>query len=246
MHLVINYKVYSDIVTALCPRGYAVNNLINSNKWTEIWGDGIKVGNEAWDDSNTISGDGWKSDWSAIDDNFICFGGTSNSPDKCKMCIGGIPNNSKTDWDLVDTISDSAIISFSTSFIILIASIITAVSLVTIGSGSSSGIFSGINQMQLLLLIPLFRIYLPIEILQFYCQLNWTLFSFSFMNLDSIPSFNFISSYFGGEQTDDNLYTIGVVDKSILVNMLSPFILFVLTAIAYSVIAIAARCAHSK
>ena len=162
------------------------------------------------------------------------------------MCIGGIPNNSKTDWDLVDTISDSAIISFSTSFIILIASIITAVSLVTIGSGSSSGIFSGINQMQLLLLIPLFRIYLPIEILQFYCQLNWTLFSFSFMNLDSIPSFNFISSYFGGEQTDDNLYTIGVVDKSILVNMLSPFILFVLTAIAYSVIAIAARCAHSK
>ena len=51
MHLVINYKVYSDIVTALCPRGYAVNNLINSNKWTEIWGDGIKVGNEAWDDS---------------------------------------------------------------------------------------------------------------------------------------------------------------------------------------------------
>ena len=32
-------------MTAYCPGGYAVN------KWTEVWGDGIKVGNEAWDDS---------------------------------------------------------------------------------------------------------------------------------------------------------------------------------------------------
>ena len=42
----------------------------NGGNCVPIWGDGLRVAGEACDDTNTASGDGWNSTWTAIESNY--------------------------------------------------------------------------------------------------------------------------------------------------------------------------------
>ena len=48
--------------------------------WHTIWGDGLRVGSEQWDDANKNPGDGW-SDNCLIEKGYACKGGTYQTPD---------------------------------------------------------------------------------------------------------------------------------------------------------------------
>ena len=54
---------------------------IRGDTWYEIWGDGKKLGQWAWDDGNLIDADGWDH-WWMIEENAACTGGTTTSPGK--------------------------------------------------------------------------------------------------------------------------------------------------------------------
>ena len=41
--------------------------------WEELWGDGLNLGQYAWDDGNQVSGDGWSNTW-AIESGYTCQG----------------------------------------------------------------------------------------------------------------------------------------------------------------------------
>ena len=195
-----------------------------------------------WDDGNTSIGDGWKNDCSAIEDNYICFGGSSKTIDKCQKCGSlSIPNKNKDQWISVDSVSEPAILNYIASSVIIVTSALNFASLLVAGTASTASIFNGINQMQLMLLIPLFRVYLPIEVLAFYYQISWTLFSFNFMNSDKAPILNYISSYFSNDQPDDKLNLIGVEDTSIIIDLMSPFLIFIFAIIVYLTIAVIYR-----
>ena len=63
------------------------------SQWVTFWGDGLRVGSEKWDDENTKSGDGCKSDWSSVESGYVCSGGNSTSKDKWTICANGYYQN---------------------------------------------------------------------------------------------------------------------------------------------------------
>ena len=48
------------------------------NQWVTNWGDGLVYGAEVWDDANSVSGDGWTSDWTKIEDEWIWLNGSTS------------------------------------------------------------------------------------------------------------------------------------------------------------------------
>ena len=90
-----------------------------------------------------------------------------------------------------------------------------------IGGGSSQGIFSSVNQFQLLLIFPLFKFYLPLTIISFYQSLDWTLLSFDFIKFQEIEPFDKIYGEFESVQEDEYLNIIGIQQSSSLLNIFS-------------------------
>ena len=64
----------------------------NPTTWEPECGDGIEVSPEVWDDGNTNNNDGWKSDWSGVEDGWVwvkdAFG-----VDQCEKCDPGYYQN---------------------------------------------------------------------------------------------------------------------------------------------------------
>ena len=57
----------------LCPVGTIQQGTISPNVWGTSWGNGKIEGDEAWDDGNTNSGDGWNSNCSSIESGYIAI-----------------------------------------------------------------------------------------------------------------------------------------------------------------------------
>jgi cysteine-rich repeat protein len=94
-------------VTVTCSIGYSGTDSISPYRWKEIWGDGIRVGAELWDDGNTANNDGCNSNWGIVESNFICVGGTVTSSDTCTPWQTGYhPNGSPTSYKCVETWGD--------------------------------------------------------------------------------------------------------------------------------------------
>ena len=66
--------------------GFLQDNPTNPENWVTSWGDGLRVGQEIWDDFNILSGDGCSSDCLAIDKGWICIGGSNITKDSCEKC----------------------------------------------------------------------------------------------------------------------------------------------------------------
>ena len=73
--------------------GFYQNDPLNPTTCITHWGDGKRAGNEKWDDANTIDGDGWKGDWSSVEQNWVWSGGNPNSIDTCTQCLHGLYQN---------------------------------------------------------------------------------------------------------------------------------------------------------
>ena len=73
--------------------GFYQNDPINPTLWVSHWGDGLEVGTEKWDDGNTASGDGWKSDWSGVETSWVWDGGSSTTKDTCTFWSSGFYQN---------------------------------------------------------------------------------------------------------------------------------------------------------
>ena len=86
------------LMTTVWPTGYRGSDPSSPTKWKEICGDGIKVGDEQWDDGNTINNDGCQSDCTLITPGFA-WATTSGSVDVCiKWLTGYAVNSDKTAW----------------------------------------------------------------------------------------------------------------------------------------------------
>ena len=107
---------------------------------------------------------------------------------------------------------------------------LSSASLILAG-GSSQGLFGAVNQLQLMLLFPLFRLFVPTIIVKFYESLDWTLFSFNFISLGQIPVVNEIWESFEEEQEDMYLNIIGIEQTSSLLNIFSCLFLLLLLMI---------------
>ena len=78
---------------------YYQNDPSNPTSCIPKCGDGMRVSYEHWDDGNTISGDGWSSDWMKIEDGWACFGGYFGVTDVCvQWDLGYDPNPDYSTW----------------------------------------------------------------------------------------------------------------------------------------------------
>ena len=66
-------------ITIICLPGYDIRSSLEA--WVPIWGDGLRLGSEKWDDGNNLDGDGCKGDCSAIEPSWDCSGGSMTSKD---------------------------------------------------------------------------------------------------------------------------------------------------------------------
>ena len=70
--------------------GLYVNDINNPTQWIPHWGDGKRAGNETCDDNNTLSDDGCISDWTQIENPWVCSGGNITTKDVWQYCNSSI------------------------------------------------------------------------------------------------------------------------------------------------------------
>ena len=73
--------------------GFYQNDATNPTVWLTHWGDSLRAGSEKWDDGNTSNGDGWSSDCTSVESNYVWSGGSANSKDACTFCSTGFYQN---------------------------------------------------------------------------------------------------------------------------------------------------------
>ena len=142
------------------------------NQWVANWGDGLVYGAEVWDDANSVSGDGCASDWTTIEDRWTWVNGsTTHKSDWSIWDAGYEPNSTKTHWDIASTPSDITALIILTLFTTLINASFSLISSIK-SQSSIQSTFSGLNQLQLILLLPLIGAFVPTKVVQFIAGLN--------------------------------------------------------------------------
>ena len=77
-----------------CPAGYSLGEVEGEIFCHKTWGDGFRIEDEQWDDSNTNNGDGCNSNW-VVEEGFICTGGSAIVSDKWIRCPVGYKSYNK-------------------------------------------------------------------------------------------------------------------------------------------------------
>ena len=148
---------------------------------------------EAWDDENIESFDGWSSDWTKIEDGYSWFGGDigitdvwlqwdfGNNPkyDFSKWIGTEVPRNTKT---MAAASQAAAILGVSSNLVLTMFSSSTS---------TSSNSFGMLNQIQLVIILPLIGAYVPEKIYDYLKSMSSSLFNLSFLptsNSESIIS----------------------------------------------------------
>ena len=78
-----------------------------------------------------------------------------------------------------------------------------------------------INQLQLLIMLPILTNYFPSQLIQFILEMDFALLSFDFIPISDILFLNIIADELYVPQSDEFLNEIGLESNSSLVNYLS-------------------------
>ena len=135
------------------------------------WGNSVRTINEDWDDGNLNNGDGWNSQW-IVEEGYTWTGGSSISID--------IWSNNLISKNNSDEIISSQILSTIFLSILSIEIILSWVSTLLVG-GSVQGTFNLINDVQLILLLPMLAHSMPEYIVDFISNMKYWLFNLSFL-----------------------------------------------------------------
>ena len=204
-------------------KGYHQNSYPIPTEWVVVCGDGLRAGNEVCDDGNTVSGDGWAADCMKIEDGWAWVGGWFGVTDVCLKWDPGYGSN--TDYTTcIGTEVPRDVKSIAVAFAITAAAGVSSTMLVTMFSSStssSSNSFGMINQIQLVILLPLIGAFLPQKIYDYLKSMNASLFNLSFLPSSNSESSINIKSWFNFKQPDSYLYLLQLSSGSALVNILS-------------------------
>ena len=205
-----------------CGKGWYQNDSINPTKWITKWGDGIRQGDERWDDGNVVSGDGWASDCMLVEPGWSWYGGWFGVTDvwvqwdlgydpnpDYSTCIGAeAPRDVKA---LSAAAELSAYLGVSSNLLLTVFSS---------SSSSSSNSFGMINQIQLVIIFPLIGPYLPQKIYDYLKSMSTSLFNLDFLPTSNSESTISFKSLFDYKQQNSYLYLLKLESGSAFVNIL--------------------------
>ena len=215
-------------------KGYYQNDASNPTTCVTKWGDGIRVGAEHWDDGNTVSKDGWSSDWSTIEEGFAWFGGYFGVVDVwVEWDLGYDPSPDYSTWigsevprdvsSLATAVQAAAYVGCAVNLLITVFSS---------SSSTSSRSFGMINQIQLVIILPLIGAYIPEKIYDYLKSMNASLFNLNFLPTSNSAGTISFKGLFTFKQPNSYLYLLQLNSGSAFVNILD------LTTIVGFVIAI--------
>ena len=186
------------------------------------WGDGVRKGSEKWDDANLTDGDGWTSQW-IVEDGYVCVGGELGITDVwVQWDLGYDPNPDYSVWVGATVPLDAksvAIASVTAALTGVAANVL--LSIFTSTSGGSTSSFGMMNQLQLVILIPILRTYLPTKIYNYLKSMNTSLFNIDFLPTSNSGSFIDFKGLFDYNQQNSYLKLLGLTSGSALVNILN-------------------------
>ena len=197
---VIPASAYSYIgYTSSSPITVQVNPLCGNSKRTS---------GEEWDDGNIVDGDGWNSSC-LIESNYTWTGGSENSKDICTKILK--QNN--------ESISEFASASSWTMIgFLIIGSILNTIQ--CFSSGYSSGsIFTIMNQIQLIMLLPMLPNFMNKDVELFIISFNFCLFNFNFIQFP--PESLKIDISLDYDQPNSYLSMLKIDSGSGIVNLMS-------------------------
>ena len=125
-----------------------------------------------------------------------------------------------TSCDSIDSSEEIEAYSYSTIAVLSVG--ITASVLVSLLTTSSPHtIWLMMNQYQLLILLPLTKAYIPIDVIKYILGMEFTLFNLNFMNFDGAFRYDNLLHDFSDKQTDWYKTQIGIKYQSAIVNHIS-------------------------
>lgn len=224
----VSTGIYQVVVS--CPVGFISTSFESPNKCTELYGDGLRVGNEECDDGNLNYKDGWNQR-NIIEDRFGCFGGSDTTKDLCFECVAGYSqSNDKRDWNRDEPSKTVNLLAFGLLFSMIIG-IKTSIIISILYKRYPNSIFFYLEHIQVLLLIPTIHVYFSQEIMIFFHLIRHPFLHFDFLNVDSIISEN---TYY--DRSDLALRQLGFRSQSAVVNLSNWIITFPVLILIYCII----------
>ena len=201
---------------------YYQNDPSNPTSCIPKCGDGMRVSYEHWDDGNTISGDGWSSDWMKIEDGWACFGGYFGVTDICvQWDLGYDPNPDYSTWIGAEVSRDVKAMSAAAqigAYMGVASNLVLTI--FSSSSSSSSNSFGMINQIQLVIIFPLIGPYIPEKIYDYLKSMSTSLFNLNFLPTSNTESTISFKDLFDFKQQNSYLYLLELKSGSAFVNIL--------------------------
>ena len=205
-----------------CGKGWYQNDSTNPTKWITKWGDGIRQGDERWDDGNVVSGDGWASDCMLIEPGWSWYGGWFGLTDVwVQWDLGYDPNTDYSTCIGAEAPRDVKALSAAAELSAYLG--VSSNLLLTVfssSSSSSSNSFGMINQIQLVIIFPLIGPYLPQKIYDYLKSMSTSLFNLDFLPTSNSENTVSFKSLFDYKQQNSYLYLLQLKSGSAFVNIL--------------------------
>ena len=119
------------------------------------------------------------------------------------------------------------------TYIVLALYIVVAILISIINKRSPIGMWSLINQFQLLMLLLLAGAYMPKTVRQYLSSMDIVLFNLDFIPISRLPLISNLYDYMRFEQNNENMSDFGIDYGSTLVNNISFLFCMLLLIIAY-------------
>ena len=203
-------------------KGFYQNDSSNPTQCVTKCGDGIRAGDEVWDDGNSISGDGWPSDCKKVEDGWAWFGGWFGVTDVwVQWDLGYDPNPDYSSWIGAEVPRDTKAMSAATQAAAYMG--VSSNLMLTVfssSSSSSSNSFGMMNQIQLVILLPLIGAYLPQKIYDYLKSMNASLFNLNFLPTSNSQSTISFKALFDFKQPNSFLFLLQLNSGSAFVNII--------------------------
>ena len=220
-------------VTVACQSGY-IQSATGCIIPTSPWGNGVRDSGEQWDDKNVLDGDGWSSIW-MVEEGYACIGGSSTTQDiwtKLEFTFNsnqGSSTNStsnsssssvstptSTSKSNIYTISGSNIWMGLAILIFVIAWLIFDVILGVMVGKYPSGIYVGIEHIQVIVVLPIAGSYFTNNVNGLFRLMRFALLGFDFVNIKALLSIDLNFS-----QANETLEFLGFESESSFANILA-------------------------
>ena len=177
------------------------------------------IGIEKWDDGNTQNGDGWSSLWT-IEMGYTWSIGANGTKDICNMIEQKASAQQTAATSTQTAVGVGASVSAGASLLSMTSPI---------------GIFSMINQYQLLQLLLISGAYISLGVSNLITGMKVSIINLDFIKIEKIWIIENINNYFSSEQSNENLSNIGINSGSTIVNLLKLFWTIILIVLLHLV-----------